>query len=261
LFEGRLLERRDAEKENLEDIVVDRAWAQRFFPNDSAVGKRLREGGCTTCPWTTVVGVVNHVKYAGLHQRDQGSVYWPLVDTVRNRNLIVRTTLEPAAVLPSITRVVRELNPAVPLSSVQTVDELMDASLEQPRSLSVLVGVLAVVALTLSLVGIYGVMANYVEQYAKDISIRLALGGQPSDVLRLVVGQGMKVVAIGVIAGMAVAFFLARLMSTLLFGVTATDATTFASVAGLLLAIGVLACLIPARRATALQPASVLRLD
>jgi putative ABC transport system permease protein len=156
---------------------------------------------------------------------------------------------------------VRELNPAVPLSSVQTVDELMDASLEQPRSLSVLVGVLAVVALTLSLVGIYGVMANYVEQYAKDISIRLALGGQPSDVLRLVVGQGMKVVAIGVIAGMAVAFFLARLMSTLLFGVTATDATTFASVAGLLLAIGVLACLIPARRATALQPASVLRLD
>ena len=261
LFEGRLLERRDAEKENLEDVVVDRAWAQRFFPNESAIGKRFHEGGCTTCPWTTVVGVVGNVKYAGLHQADQGSVYWPLGDAARNRNLIVRTTIEPSAILPSVTRVMHELNPALPLSSVQTVDELMNASLEQPRSLSVLIGVLAAVALTLSLVGIYGVMANYVQQYAKDISIRLALGGRPADVLRLVVGQGMKVVAIGVIAGMAAAFFLARLMSTLLFGVTPTDAATFAGVAAVLLTVGVLACLIPARRATSLQPASVLRLE
>jgi predicted permease len=261
LIEGRLLERRDAEKETIEDVVVDRAWAQRFFPTQSAIGKRFKEGGCTACPWTTVVGVVGNVKYAGLEQADNGSVYWPLGDMARTRNLIVRTTIDPSAAIPPVVRVMRELNPAVPLSSVQTIDELMDASLDQPRSLSVLIGVLAVVALTLSLVGIYGVMAHYVQQYAKDISIRLALGGRPSDVLRLVVGQGMNVVVIGVAAGMLAAFFLARLMSSLLFGVAPTDLATFAGVGGLLLLVGALACLIPARRATAIAPAAVLRTE
>ena len=261
LYEGRFLETRDAQRENLEEVVVDRAWAQRFFPNQSAIGKRFKEGGCTTCPWTSVVGVVNNVKYAGLHQPDQGSVYSPMGDDTRNRNLVIRTTVDPASILPSVQRVVREMNPGLPFSSVATVDELMEQSLEQPRWLSLLVGVLAIVALTLSLVGVYGVMAHYVQQHAKDISIRLALGGRPSQVLRMVTRQGMQVVAGGVVVGLLVAFLLTGLISSLLFGVSPGDAWTFASVSALLLAVGLFACLVPAKRATGLQPASVLRND
>ena len=161
--------------------------------------------------------------------------------------------------LPAVRQVVRDLDPTLPFSDTATMEDMVARSLEQPRSLSLLVGGFAIVALVLSAIGIYGVMAYYVQQHTKDISIRLALGGSPRDVLRLVVGQGMQVVATGVIVGMVVAFVGTRLMSTVLFGVGATDAVTFAAAGTFLLAVALLACFVPARRATRLQPASVLR--
>ena len=268
-LEGRLFDQRDGLGSNVEVVVVDRAWAKRFFPNESAVGKRFREGGCTTCPWTTVVGVVSDVKYAGLDVPDEGAVYTPMAGrgvsspiedaTTRFRYLILRTRTDPSVVLPAVRQIVRALDPSLPFSSVATIDDLVAQSLQRPRSMSLLVGGFALVALILSVVGIYGVMAYYVEQHTKDISIRLALGGRPMDVLRLIVGQGMKVVSSGVIVGLLVALGLTRVMSSLLFGVGAADAFTFSAAALLMLAVALVACFVPARRATGLQPATVLR--
>lgn len=154
---------------------------------------------------------------------------------------------------------VEELDPSLPFSGVATIDSLVAESLQRPRSLSFLVGAFALVALLLSSVGIYGVMAHYVQQHAKDISIRLALGGSSADVLRLVVGQGMQVVASGVGVGLLTALVLTRLMSSLLFGIGAADAFTFAAVTLLMLAVALLACGVPAGRAIAVPPATVLR--
>jgi ABC-type antimicrobial peptide transport system permease subunit len=201
---------------------------------------------------------VNEVKYAGLDQPDAGTVYSPLAGEPI-RFFVVRTGAEPANLMPDIRRVIRDLEPGVALTATATADELVAQSLQQPQSLSVLVGAFALVALVLSIVGIYGVMAYDVQQQLKDISIRLALGGRTSDVLRLVVGRGMRVVAAGVVAGLLTALLVTRLLSTLLFGVGAADAPTFAGSAGLLLLAALAACLAPAWRATVLQPAEILR--
>jgi putative ABC transport system permease protein len=261
LLAGRLLDERDALTQNLESIVVDRAWANRFFPNGSAVGQRLRGGGCTTCPWTTVVGVVSEVKYAGLDKPDDGTVYTPMPRSAVTRFAVVRTSGDPLSIVPAVRQTVRDLDPSVPLTSVATMDQLVATSLQRPQSLSVLVTSLAVVALVLSIVGIYGVMTYYVQQHAKDISIRLALGGSRRDVLRLVLGQGMAVVTGGVVIGLLSAFVMTRLMASLLFAVGAADVATFSGVAAIMLAVALLACFVPARRAVGLQPASVLRND
>jgi predicted permease len=260
LVEGRLLDKRDAEQQDLLAVVVDRAWARRFFPNESAIGKRLRSGGCTTCPWTSVVGVVSEVKYEGLDQPDQGTVYWPIAGGTF-RFLIVRSTGDPMSIAPSVRQAVRDLEPAAPLSNVATVADLVDQSLLRPQSLSLLVASFAGVALLLSIIGIYGVMGYYVQQHLKEISIRVALGGSRSDVARLVVGQGMIVVLLGVLAGTALAFAATRLMASLLFGVGAADPRTFAAVGALMLTVALMACAIPAWRAMRVQPAAVLRND
>jgi putative ABC transport system permease protein len=266
LLEGRLLDERDGLSNYIETVVVDRAWAKRFFPSGSALGKRFKEGGCTQCPWTTVVGVVSDVKYAGLDKPNEGSVYTAMPgrgseSPTRFRYILVRTSNDAAAVLPALRQTIRQLDPTLPFSNVATMDDLVEQALNRPRSLSSLVGGFAVVALLLSIIGIYGVMAYYVQQHAKDISIRLALGAGPYEVLRMVVGQGMTIVGSGVAFGLLTAFALTRLMSTLLFGIGARDALTFGSVTILLLSIALIACWVPGRRAVAVEPASVLRND
>ncbi len=259
LLEGRLLDERDALPENLESVVVDRAWARRFFPNGSAVGKRFREGGCTTCPWTSVVGVVTEVKYLGLDKPDDGTVYWPMSEQSLARFLVIRTNADPSTVPPALRLVVRRLDPSATLSNVATMDDLVAQSLERPRSLSLIVAAFALVALVLSVVGISGVMGYYVQQRLKDIGIRLALGGSAADVLRLVMGHGMRVVIAGVFVGVLTALALTRLMSSLLFRLSAADAPTFVTVSGGLVIVAAIACFVPARRAVGIQPATVLR--
>ncbi len=264
LLEGRLFDERDGRRPDLDVVVVDRAWATRFFPTVSAIGKRFKEGGCSTCPWTAVVGVVSDVKYAGLDQPDEGSVYTPMPGLggeapTRTRSLILRTQADPRTVISALQQVIRQLDPSLPFSNVATIDELVARSLQRPRSLSLLVGAFAIVALVLSIVGIYGVMAYYVQQHAKDIGIRMALGGTPGDVLRLVLGQGMKVVGSGVVVGLLIAAAVAQLASSLLFGVGAADRFTFAAVGVLMLAVALAACFVPARRAIGVEPAVVLR--
>jgi predicted permease len=260
LLEGRLLDDRDALPSTPPVIVVDRAWAARFYPHQSAVGRRLRQGGCTACPLTTVVGVVSSVKYVGLDKPDQGTVYEPMGPRT-TRTVIVRTSGDPAAAMTSIRDQIRAFDPGVPLYSVATMDELVDRALDRPRSLSALIGGLAVSALVLSIIGIYGVMAYHVQQHRKEIGIRMALGGTRRDVLGLVVGQGMSIVAVGVAIGLGGALALSRLAASLLFGVGAGDPLTVGGVCALLLTTALLACLVPALRAVAIPPAAVLRND
>jgi predicted permease len=259
LLEGRLIDDRDAPEGNTLRVVVDRAWEKRFFPNGTAIGKRFREGGCTECEWTTVVGVVSEVKYAGLDSPDQGTVYTPLGSGVRN--VLMRTSADPTTLVAALRAAVRELDPELPVSDIATVDELVARSLQTPRSLSVLVASLALVALTLSIIGIYGVMTYYVQQHARDIGIRLALGGSHRDVLRLVIGRGMTVVGLGLAVGLMAAFALTRWISSLLFAIDAADMVTFAAVGVLLAVVGFLTCALPGLRATHLDPAIVLRTD
>ena len=256
LLEGRLLDERDSLPTAEPVIVVDRAWARRFFPNGSAVGRRLKDGGCTACAWTIVVGVVTEVKYDGLDRPDNGTVYSPWNPQLNLYYLIARTSVTATTIVPQLRDVVRRLDADLPLSEAATIDDLVDQSLTRPRSLSVLVVAVATVALMLSLIGIYGVMAYYVQQHAKDIGIRLALGGSRGNLFRLVVGQGMTVVAGGVALGLLAALAATRAMSSLLFGVDAADVSTFAAVAVLMTIVALAACALPAHRAVA-RPAGV----
>ncbi|HEX6164593.1 MAG TPA: ABC transporter permease [Vicinamibacterales bacterium] len=258
LIEGRLLDERDVDAQTRRAVLVDQSWARRFFPNESAVGKRLRSGGCSDCEWITVVGVVGDVPYDGLSQERQGTVYFATAGQPF-RYLVVRAKGEPTQEAATIARVVRELEPGAPLADIATVDQLVDQSLVRPQSLSLLVSSFAGVALLLSIIGIYGVMGYYVQQQLKEISIRMALGGSRGDVAKLVVGQGMTVVVFGVVAGIAIALGATRLMSSLLFNVGAADPITFAGVVALLTLTALLACAVPAWRAMRLQPAAVLR--
>ena len=267
LLKGRLLQESDDGDGVPPVIVVDQAWEKRFFPGQSAVGQRLRSGGCSSCPPTTVVGVVSGVKYDGLDAADLGTVYSLMpqrgagLEGARARYIMLRIASDPASVLPAVRRTLRELDPNLPLSRVATIDDLVAQSLQAPRTLSLLIGALSAVALVLSVVGIYGVMAHYVQQTAKDISIRLALGGAPGSVLRMIVGRGLSLVGAGVAVGIAMAYAIVGLMSRLFFGVTPADPQTFAAVVALLLGAALLACWVPAARAIAVEPASVLRND
>ena len=199
------------------------------------------------------------MKYAGLDKPDEGTVYQPMAPQRLLRNLIVRTSVDPSSVVTAVRQAVRAIDPDLPLSSVATIDDLVARALEKPRSLSLLIGGLAIVALALSMIGIYGVMAYYVQQHTKEIGIRLALGGSRVRVLRLIVVQGMTVVASGVGIGLVSALVLTRLTSSLLFGVGSNDPVALAGVCAVMLTVALLACLAPAARATGLQPGIVLR--
>ena len=255
LARGRLLD-----DHSLQDntIVVDRAWANRFFPGEDVVGRRLHEGGCSTCPWTTIVGVVDNVKWAGLGAVPDGTVYYPFVD-LPAAFLVLRTAGDPAGSARALRDAVRELDPGLAVSDVATGGDLMDASLAQPRYLSVLVGMFALTALVLSIVAVYGVMAHFVQQHRRDIGIRLALGGEPRDVRRMVVLSGVKPVVAGVAIGVGAALLSTNLLRALLFEVSPSDPATLAIVPAALLVAAVAASWAPARRAAGLDPARILR--
>ena len=239
-------------------IVVDRAWADRFFPGLNALGRRLREGGCTDCPWTTVIGVVSTVKDSGLESPDAGTVYSPFASW-QNGYVVLRTAFDPARLAPALRQAMTELDPALPISEVATGDQLVAEALLTPRYMTVLIGMFGLTALVLSVVGIYGVMAYFVQQHTRDIGIRLALGGDPSAMRRMVVQQGLVLVLIGTVVGTGAALLAGRLMTTVLFGVAPTDPRTLLSVPVTLMIAATIACLVPARRAARLDPAEILR--
>jgi len=255
LERGRLLDDH-SDQDNV--VVVDRAWANRFFPGQEVIGRRFHEGGCTSCPWTTVVGLVGNVKWSGLDAHEDGTIYAPLVGA-NTAYLVARTSTTPASLSAGLRQMVASIDPQLALSDVSTGDELVASSLSQPRYLSVLIGMFALTALVLSVVGVYGVMAYFVQQHARDIGIRLALGGDPVRVRRMVILQGLQFVGVGVAAGVATAFVTSRLLRTLLFQISPTDLRTIVAVPAALVLVAAVACLVPARRAARLDPAQILR--
>ncbi|HJQ31946.1 MAG TPA: ABC transporter permease [Pyrinomonadaceae bacterium] len=245
--------------------LINQTLAREFFPGQDPVGKHLKTGGTDRPqnPVMEIVGVVGDVKYEGLHAKVQPAYYMPFAQNAwGDMSLVVRsTTPDPLGLVPSISKEVWALDRDLPVARVRTVDELLSRSVAQPRFRTLLLTAFSVMALLLASVGIYGVMSYTVARRTHEIGIRVALGAQLGDVLRLVVGQGMRLAVAGIVLGVAGALALARLMSGLLYGVTATDPLTFAGVALLLALVALVACLVPALRATRVDPTVALRYE
>ncbi|MGH9754545.1 MAG: FtsX-like permease family protein, partial [Blastocatellia bacterium] len=245
--------------------VINELLARRLWPNEDPVGKRLKQGSAESqAAWREVIGVVSDVKWTVVDQDAPSHVYLPLAP--RNSNfvgLVVRTTDKPLALASTVESAIRSIDKDLPVTS-RSMDQQVGNAIARQRVTMALMASFAILALALAGVGVYGVMSCAVEQRRREIGIRLALGAQTSDVLRLVVRQGMTLAGAGVVIGVAAALALAKLMtgfSSLLFGVKATDPATFALIALLLLAVALLACWIPARRATKVDPMIALRCE
>ncbi len=263
LLRGRLLEPSD-EKGSQRVVVVSQEFAKQFFPNSDAIGKRIRLGKLTEeFPWTTIVGVVGDVRGFALDEPPLPTMYWPVAQIRATPALaiVVRTQGDPLALTGPVRGAIAEVDPNQPIYDMQTLDQLVAKSLGQRRFTLTLMLLFGVVALVLSAVGIYGVMAYAVTQRTQEIGIRMALGARAIDVLRLIVASGMSLAAIGVVVGLAGAFAITRLMAGLLFGVSPTDVITFALVSVGLLLVALLACYLPARRAMKVDPLIALRYE
>ncbi|MDQ3687468.1 MAG: ABC transporter permease [Acidobacteriota bacterium] len=250
-------------RDALKVTIIDERLAREYWPNENPLGKRVRFGPPEDNePWHTIVGVVGEVKHESLNLTQRKSVYLPHAQvSIGGMALAVRTRANPESLAAAVREQVRELDPNQPVTAVRTMSEVVSRSVWQPRLYTILFGVFAGVALLLASVGIYGVMSYAVSQRTREIGIRMALGAQRGDVLRLVIRQGMWLVLIGVGIGVLASLLLTGLMQSLLFGVGATDPVTFAGVAVLLAAAALIACYIPARRATKVDPMVALRYE
>jgi putative ABC transport system permease protein len=224
---------------------------------------RLPWGPREENPILTVIGVVGRVKLEQLsEQGGDVQAYLPFLQTPRRgMTVVVKTSLAPDALIALARREMLALDPEQPIHQVSTLLELRRGSIASQRLNLTLLGAFAAVALALAIIGLYGVLAYAVAQRTHEIGIRIALGAQAVAVLRLVIGQGMKLALMGVVIGMIAAFALTRLIQNLLFGVSATDPITFILVAGLFLLVALLACWMPARRATKVDPMVALRVE
>jgi putative ABC transport system permease protein len=265
LLRGRLFTWRDDENAP-PVVVVDETFVNAWFPNEDPIGRRVKINaghptpGMPPPPWSTIVGVVNHVKNYGIDRESRVEVYAPFLQSpVPIVSLVAKGPGGAAAMSAAMREAVHAADPSLPVFNVRTMDEYLARTLTPKRLLMVVLALFSGVALTLAAVGLYGVMAYAVTQRTPEIGIRMALGAHPGDVLRRVLGRGMLLTASGIVPGLAAAYGLTRLMSTLLFGVSATDPATFAGVAALLAAVALLASWIPARRAARVDPLVALR--
>ncbi|MBS1791424.1 MAG: ABC transporter permease [Acidobacteria bacterium] len=251
-----------ADQENAPKVVlISEATARRYWPNENPVGKRVGFG-LEKPDWREIVGVVGDVHHFGLSLDSRPTMYFCSLQISRGvTNVLLRVQGDPLAYTPALRREVQALDKNLALSTTQSMEEAMASTIATPRLLMLLFGGFAVVALLLAALGIYGVMAYSVSLRTHEVGIRIALGASARNVLSLIVGQGMKLALIGVAIGLAASLAVTRLMKTLLFGVNATDPLTFGAIPMLLLAVVLLACWIPARRATKVDPMVALRYE
>jgi putative ABC transport system permease protein len=244
--------------------VINETLARKYFPGADPIGKRVTFGDpkAPDVEWFTVVGVVGDVHGTRLSEEPYAQIYTSYRQTPRRAfTLIVRTAGEPSLMLKQIREQIWSLDRQQPLYNVRTFDQVLAQAVARPRFNMLLIAILAGVALVLAAVGIYGVISYSVTQRTHEIGIRMALGANATDVLKLVVGQGMLLAGIGLALGLIAAFAVTRIMSSLLFGVSATDPPTYFGLALLLGAIAFLACYLPARRATKVNPVTALRAE
>ena len=246
--------------------VIGEAMARRFWPGEDPLGKRITPGSPTSTDpddWITVVGVVNDVRQFELAADPKPQMYltYEQAGFFAPRHLVVSADVEPLSLAPSVRSAVWEIDRDQPVSNVRTMDDVLSESIARQRFSMLLLGLFAFVALVLAAVGIYGVMSYTVAQRTREIGIRMALGAQTGDVLRLAVGQGLKLVLVGVAIGLGASLALTRVMTSLLFGVSASDPATLAVISLVLISVAVLASYIPARRATKVDPLIALRYE
>ena len=261
VLEGRLYD--EVPADTMRHAVVDESWVARFYPDGSPLGRRFRSGGCTVdgCPWVEIVGVVQDVKTSGIDDnRGLGTMYYDFArDSYSALRLHVRARGDALGVVPGVRQVIRSHDEGVPVGEVITASDLATESLSGRRYTSTLVALLAVTALLLSVVGVYGVMAYYVKQHVRDIGIRIALGGGPASALRMVLTRGMTVAAVGTIVGLLVTPSLTRPLADLLYGVGPGDPLVMTLVAAGTLLVALAATVLPGQQAARTDPSVTLR--
>ena len=245
-------------------VVIDEQFVKKYFPNTDPIGKRLTFAGSKSAApdssWMTIVGVVGHVAHEGLDADPRIQYYIPVAQAGGQfMSVAVSTKGDPHSVVGAVRNAVHSVDPGLPIANINTLDQLVDNSVGQRKLSMILLGVFSGIALLLASIGIYGVMSYSVAQRSRELGIRMALGAERGRVLRLVVGQGMGLAVLGVAIGLVAAFALTRLLASQLYGVGATDPATFGAVAGLLVGVALLASLLPAMRATRVDPVVALR--
>jgi putative ABC transport system permease protein len=257
LVNGRLIAESDGAKAS-PVVVVNESLARNYFANEDPLGKRIIIYGGTRA----IVGVVKDVKHSALDEEAKAEFYLPMAQVpTRYMSLAVRVSGDPMQMLGAVRGQVRAGDKDLPIFSIETMERLMDKSVAPRRFNLLLLGVFAMVGLSLAGVGLYGVMSYTVTQRTREIGVRMAMGAQRGDMLRLVIGEGMKLALVGALLGLGGALALTRLLKTLLFGVSATDPLTFIVIAATLSIVSLLACWIPARRATKVDPMVALRCE
>ena len=244
--------------------LANETLVRQYFQNEDPLGKRIRWARNPEIEWITIVGVVGDVKHFGLDLPEDPALYTPYTQInpwKRWMSIAARTEGDAAGIAQALKQEIWKVDSQLPVTKVQTMSEVTASSFDARRFNMSLLSLFAALALVLAVIGIYGVMSNAVTQRTQEIGIRLALGARAIDVLNLIVRNGMKLVIIGVVIGLAGAFALTRLMTTLLFGVTPTDGMTIGVVSAVLILVALLACFIPARRATKVDPLEALRYE
>jgi predicted permease len=269
IVRGRSFQPTDATSSGLA-AIVNETFATTFWTGRDPIGQRVKPCCNDQPPWFTVVGVAKDVKQGGV-ERETGTELYLLVEQVARpvpglgiaplNHVVLRTTLAPAALAQTIERVVREMDPAVPVVRLRDIEAVVAESIQRPRFLAQLLGLFAGLALLLAAVGTYGVVSSIVAERRTEIGIRMALGANRSSVLAHVMREGLLLTGIGVVIGVAGAFGLNRLIVSLLFGVRPTDVLTFAGVVATMIVVAAVASLLPAWRASRLDPVAALRAD
>ena len=262
LIAGRAFSNQDREGAGMV-VIVSKRTAARYFADGNVIGGRIAFGSGTNLQWRVVVGVVSDVKYSGsLSSEDEDAIYLPYWQApVNGMYLMLRARTDPLSLVPDVRSVIRSVDADVPIAKIKMMEQVIDSSVARPRLIVFMLSLFAAIALTLAVIGIYGVISHSVAQCTREISIRMALGAKPSDVLRMMVGRGARLALTGIVIGAIGSFAAARALNDLLFGVGPTDPLTFGGVAALLTGVAMLAAYIPSRRAMNVDPVTALKHD
>jgi putative ABC transport system permease protein len=262
LLKGRPFDKQDVRTAQ-KVIIINETLARRDFPGEDPIGKRITtKANPKEEDWATVVGIVKDTKPRALDGDPVAEMYVPFAQRpASSMAFVIRTTGKPEGIIGAVRETAQSLDKVQPVYGVRTLESVMSEAVAKPSFRTFLMGVFALVALTLAMVGIYGVMSYSIAQRTHEIGIRMALGARHSNVLTLVIGHGMALALVGVGIGLVASFALTRVLAQFLFGIKPTDPITFIGVALLLACVALLACYIPARRATKIDPLAALRYE
>jgi putative ABC transport system permease protein len=264
LIAGRYFNNED--RENSQKVgIINQSMARKYYPNDNPIGKRVKWSRLPDSEWMTIVGVVGNVRVYDLLQEEDPAIYTPYAQETSWwktwTNLVVRTKTDQAAIVGAAKKEMAKLDAMVPLEDIRTMKESIELSIADRKFQLILLGAFSALAFFLAVIGLYGVISYLVSERTRDFGVRMALGAQPVDILKLVLGQAMRLAGAGVVAGVVLSIGLTRLLKSMLVGVKAIDPLTIAAVAIVLAAVSIAASYFPARRATKVDPVTALRYE